>query len=144
MPVEKISTMLRFSAVSVLVLTIPSFCFALEEIEFVSRERAKELGLVIQWNSAGPDAVRVVLDFETKGELKNYTRVELSMHEGDKLLMSSTLKEEEAKPGHIVVSFAAERKKLPQIELKIVVGQLDGRVGHVIPVKDFVDLEKAR
>jgi len=144
MPVKKISTMLTFLVAPVLALTIPTFCFALEEIEFVTKERAKELGLVIEWNAAGPDAVRVVLDFETKGELKNYTRVELSMHEGEKLLMSSTLKEEDAKPGHVVVSFAADRKKLNQIELKVVVGQLDGRVGHIIPVKDFVDLEKAR
>src|SRR5262249_4621037 len=121
MPVKKIGTMLTFLVVPVLALTIPRFCFALEEIEFVTKDRAKELGLVIQWNPAGPDAVRVVLDFKPKGELKNYTRVELAMHEGERLLMASTLKEEEAKPGHVVVSFAADRKKLPQIELKVVV-----------------------
>jgi hypothetical protein len=142
MPVK---TILNFSAVSFLALALPSFCCALEDIDVLTKERAKELGLVIQSNPAGPDAVRVVLEFGPKGELKNYKRVELAMYEGGRLLMSSTLREEEAKPGHVVVSFAADRKKLDQIELKIVVQYGPrSRTGYVLKLTEFVNLEKAR
>jgi len=142
MPVK---TMLKFSAVALLLLAIPRCSFALEDLDVVTKERAKELGLVIQWNPAGSDVVRVVLEFEPKGELKNYKRVELAMYEGDRLLMSSSLREEEAKPGYVVVSFAADRKKLDQIEMKIVVQYGPrSRTGHVLPLKEFVNLEKAR
>jgi hypothetical protein len=145
MPAKTLSAMVKFAVVPILVLAIPSFCCAFEGIDLVTKERAKELGLVIRWNPAGPDAVRVVLEFENKGELKNYTRVELGMLEGDKLLMSSTLREEEAKPGQVVVSFAADRKKLEQIELKVVVQYGPrSRTGYVIRVKEFVDLENTR
>jgi hypothetical protein len=143
MPAKTLGAMVKFSVVPVLLFAIPNLCCAFESIDIVTKERAKELGLVIKWNPAGPDAVRVVLEFENKGEWKGYSRVELSMYQGDRLLMSSTLREEEAKPGHVVVSFAADRKKLNQIQLKVVTE--DGeRVGYVISVKDFVDLEKTR
>ncbi|HEV3145559.1 MAG TPA: hypothetical protein VGZ47_16820 [Gemmataceae bacterium] len=141
---KMIGMMFKFSVVLVLLLAMPSLGCAFESIDIVTKERAKELGVEIRWNPAGPDAVRVVLEFETKGELKSYTRVELAMHEGDKLLMSSTLREEEAKPGHVVVSFAADRKKLPQIQLRVVTQNGGERTGYEISVKDFVDLEKLR
>ena len=136
---------LKFSVLTFLLVAIPSLCCALEDIELVTQERAKELGLEIKANAAGPDAVRVVLEFETKGELKDYSRVALEMHDGEKLLLSSTLREEKGQPERVVVSFAADRTKLEKITLKVVVQySARGRTGHVLRVKEFVDLEKVR
>ena len=59
--------------------------------------------------------------------------------------MSSTLREEKSRPGHVVVSFAADRTKLDKITLRVVTQDSDGeRIGYVIGVKEFVDLEKLR
>lgn len=119
--------------------------YALESIELVTKERAKALGMEIRSNAAGPDTVRVVLEFDPKGELKNYQRVALELHDGGKLLATSTLKEEEAKAGRIVVSFAADRAKLDLFTLKVVTqAGPRTRTGHVIKVKDFVELENLR
>src|SRR5689334_14886851 len=83
-------------------LALPSLCFAFESIEFVTKERAKELGLVIKTNGAGPDAVYIELSFEKQGEMKSYSRVALEMHAEGKLLMTSTLREEQSEPGKVV------------------------------------------
>ena len=131
-------------ALAVLLAAAPSLCSAFESIEFVTQARAKELGMEIKVNAAGPDAVLIVLDFETKGELKSYDRAALDMHDEGRLLLSSTLKEEKSPPGHIVVSFAADRKKLDTIELKVVTFSGGERTGHVLRIKEFVDLEKVR
>ena len=136
-------TILHLSTLAVLLVVAPTWCYAVESIEIVTKERAKALGLEIRSNAAGPDAVRVVLDFEIKGELKDYHRVALELHDGEKLLATSTLKEEKSKPGRVVVSFAADRAKLDQFTLKVVTqrGPRD-RTGHVIQVKNFVELDK--
>ena len=131
------------SVLAVLIVIAPSWSFALESIEIVSKERAKELGLEIRSNAAGPDAVRIELEFETRGELKNYHRVALELHDGGKLLATSTLKEEDSKPGRVVVSFAADRTKLDQFTLKVVTQSTSRhRIGYVIQIKDFVTLDK--
>ncbi|HET6246706.1 MAG TPA: hypothetical protein VFE47_03325 [Tepidisphaeraceae bacterium] len=90
------------------------------DIEQVTKDRAKALGMEIRATAAGPNLVRVELAFEPRGELKHFTRVDLEMRDGEKLLISSTLKEEQTKPGKIIVSFAADRGKLDQMTLRVV------------------------
>ncbi len=144
MPNKTMRTIISIAVLAFLLVTT-SRCYAYEPIEFVTRERAKALGMEIRSNAAGPDAVRVDLEFETKGELKSYSRVELEIHDGGKLLMSSTLREEKSRPKRVVVSFAADRTKLDKITLRVVTQDSAGeRTGYVIPVKEFVDLEKLR
>jgi hypothetical protein len=137
-------TIFNTSVLAVLLTVAPNRSYALELIETVTKEQAKLLGLQIRSNAAGTDAVLIVLEFETKGELKNYHRVALELHDRGKLLATSTLKEEESKPGRVVVSFAADRAKLDQFTLKVVTQSGLERVGHVIRVKDFVKLDKLR
>ena len=133
-----------FSVLTCLLVLAPSVCFAMMSIEIVSKDRAKELGLEVRANAAGPDAVRVELEFEAKA-LPGYSRVDLEIRDGGKLLSSSTLREDTAKQGRVVVSFAADRTKLSQITLRIVTGVgTRSMVGHDIPVKEFVDLDKLR
>ena len=135
----------QLSTLAVLLVLAPNWSYALESIEIVTKERAKALGLEIRSNAAGPNAVRIELEFAIQGELKDYHRVALELHDGEKLLATSTLKEEESKPGRVVVSFAADRAKLDQFTLKVVTQSGPGdRIGHVIQVKDFVELDKLR
>ena len=145
MPHQLTTAILRFSVLTVLLAPAPSLCWALEDIEIVTQERAKELGLEIKSNAAGPDAVQVVLEFETKGELKNYSRVALEIHVGEKFVASSTLREEKGEPGRVVVSFAADRARLDQFTMKVVTQESPRtRTGHVLRMKEFVDLTKIR
>ena len=118
--------------------------------EDVSKERAKELGMEIRSKAAGPDAVLVELEFETKGELRNFSperfsRVELRIVEGERSLLTAALQEKRPSPGHVVVSFAADRAQLDKITLTVVVGsgQLSGG-GYELRLKDLVELEKLR
>jgi len=54
-----------------LVVVLPGRCFGMMEIEEVTPERAKALGMVGTAGAAGPEVVRVTLSFEVKGELAN-------------------------------------------------------------------------
>ncbi len=141
-------TILNILILTSLLLAASSRCFAYMGIEEVSKERAKELGLVIRSNAAGPDPVRVELEFDTKGLFKNFSRVDLEITQGGKLLMSSSLKEDRSKPGRVVVGFAADRANLDKITLRVVTerpGQVvPERTGYDLRVKDFVDLKNLR
>jgi len=135
-------TTLGISVLTLLLVTTPSVCFALMSIEHVSKERAKELGMEIRTKQAGPDGARVELEFEAKGELKNYIRVDLEIREGEKSPLSATLREEPSRPGRVIVGFAADRATLDKITLRVVTGAPMNMRGYELRVKDFVDLEK--
>jgi predicted nicotinamide N-methyase len=137
-------TLLNISVLTFLLFAASSQCFAYMSIGDVSKERAKELGMEIRSNAAGPNAVRVELEFETKGELKSFVRVDLIIREGEKSLLFATLREEQSKPGRVVVSFAADRAILDKITLRVVAGAPMNLAGYDIRVKDFVELEKVR
>jgi hypothetical protein len=130
-------TTLGISVLTLLLVTTPSVCFALMSIEHVSKERAKELGMEIRTKQAGPDGARIELEFETKGELKSFVRVDLEIREGEKSWLSATLREEQSKSGRVVVSFAADRVNLDKITLRVVVGAPMNLTGYDIRVKDF-------
>ena len=74
---------------------------------------------------------------------KIFSRVNLEISDGKKLLLSSSLlPEKESKPGRILVNFIADRAQLDRISLMVIVGEIDGRTGYLIKVKDFIDLTK--
>jgi len=132
-------------AAAIFLAATASLSLALEGIEIVTPARAKELGLEIRANAAGPDAVRVELEFEVKGELQNYSRVALEIHDAEKLVSTSTLREDPSRPGRILVNFAADRAALNKFTLKVVTQESPrSRVGHVLRVHEFVDLAKLR
>jgi hypothetical protein len=136
-------TPLRFSVFAVLLALASTPCLALMEIADVNKDRARELEMEIRAQPSGPDAVRVELEFPTKGEMKLFSRVNLEISDGKKLLLSSSLlPEKESKPGRILVNFIADRAQLDRISLMVIVGEIDGRTGYLIKVKDFVDLTK--
>ncbi len=138
-------TLLNISVLILLLVTAPSLCFAMADIEVVSKARAKELGMEVQSKAAGPDAVRIELEFKIEGALKSFSRVDLEISEGGKLLVSSSLREERSSPGRVVVSFAADRANLDKITLRVMVQPAPrDMTGYVLRVRDFVELEKLR
>ncbi len=136
-------TILNISVLAFLLVVASSPCFAEMSIENVSKERAKELGMEIRAKAAGPNDVRVELEFETKGELKSFDRVDLEIRDGEKRV-SAALREDRSKPGRVIVSFAADRANLDKITLRVVAGAPMNMTGHDLRVKDLVDLEKVR
>ncbi len=111
----------------------------MEEVEVVTKERAKALGLSIISQPYGPDAVRVNLEFEKQGELKEYRSAQLRQFDGDKLLLSATLKEGESRPGRVIVGLVAARSNLATLSLDVIAMNARGsRVRYVLPIKDFV------
>jgi hypothetical protein len=144
--VREIHRRIVLSTIAILLfVAAPSLCFAMMPIEVVSQKRAKELGMEIRSNVAGPDAVRVELEFKPEGELKSYSRVDLEMRQGSKLLMTSILREERSKPRRVVVGFAADRGNLDKTTLRVVTQSAPrDMTGYELRVKDFVDLEKVR
>ena len=136
-------TLLHLSVLTLLLALSSTPCLALIEIADVNKDRARELDMEIRAQPSGPDAVRIELEFPTKGDLKLFSRVNLEISDGKKLLLSSSLlPEKDSKPGRILVNFTADRAQLNKINLMVMVGELDGRTGYLIKVKDFVDLTK--
>jgi hypothetical protein len=129
---------LLISLVTLLLAVCAGPCFGMMSIENVTKERAKALGMEIRTAQAGPDAVRIELEFPTTGELKSFTLAEMEYREGTKWI-STSLKEEKATEGHIVVSFVADRASLDKITLRVVTRSGERTMtGHDLRVKDFV------
>jgi hypothetical protein len=132
------------SAVAVVFVVAPSPCFALWGIAPVSKERAKELGMEVRSVPAGPNHVRVELEFKIEGELKDFSRVDLRVGQGDNPPVTAPLREDRSKPGRVVVSFTADRAQLDKLSLWVMVpGSLGGTI-YDLRVKDFVELKKDR
>jgi hypothetical protein len=132
------------SAVAVFFFVATSPCFALTWGETISKERAKEIGVEVRSELDGPNQVRVELEFKTDGELKNFSRVELQIGEGDNSLVTATLQPDRSKPGRVVVSFTANRAQLDKARLRVWVPGPLGRAIYELRVKDFVDPKKDR
>src|SRR5438034_3383268 len=133
-------TILNISAVAVFLSLAPSPCFALWEIARVSKERAKEMGMEVRSEAAGPNHVGVELEFKIEGELKNFSRVDLRIGEGDNPPVTAPLREDRSKPGRVVVSFTADRTQLDKLTLWVMVPASLGGTVYDLRVKDFVDL----
>jgi len=139
-------TIFNISVLAVLLLVTPSPCFALRMITHVSKDRAKEMGIEVRSNANGPNEVWVNLEFKPEGELKHFSRVELEIREGQKLLLGyAPLQEKRSSSGGVIVGFLANRAYLEKVTLSVVVG-LDPitEAGYELRVKDFVELEKVR
>jgi hypothetical protein len=95
----------------------------------------------VRSTAAGPNQVRVELEFKPEGPFKNFSRVDLRFGEGDNPPLTAPLQEDRSKPGRIVVSFSADRAQLAKINLWLMVPDLDGGTIYHLRVKDFVELK---
>src|SRR4051812_2773640 len=96
-------------ALVVLLVMTPGTCFAMDSITPISKERAKEMGIEVRTKVAGPEAVWVGVEFETKGKLKGVTHVDLHVWDGKRLLLATVLRDRRPAPGRVAVSFTADR-----------------------------------
>lgn len=144
-------TIFRVSILAVLLAVLPSPCFALWSVGPITKEQAKQLGMEVRSNAAGTNGVAVELEIKTEGKFETFanldradrSRVELQINKGDVNLVSATLKEERSKPGHVVVRFTADRAQLEMITLRVWVDTGHGGVINELPMRDFIDGEKA-
>lgn len=134
----------RLFVLALLIVAAPSLSFGMMSIENVSKERARELGIHIRAEAAGPRDVWIVCELEPKGVLKEFSRVDLEITDGGKLLVSAPLRVDRSKPGRISVSFVADRAHLDQMMLRIVAGQPMNMHGHDLRMKGFVELPKLK
>ena len=85
-------------AASAVLLISTSPCFALGSVLQVSREEAKKMGMEVRSETAGPNQVRVALEFKVEGGLKNFKCVDLWFGEGDNPLLAAPLQPDRSKP----------------------------------------------
>ncbi len=131
------------SVLALLLAAAPGRSLAMDSIASTSGEQAEALGMVVRSKAAGPDAVWVELEFETKGKLMDISHVRLDMRDAKKLLVSSTLQSRSG-PGRIVVNFTVDRSNLDKFTLTALTPSVLGSTGYELRVKDFVDLQKVR
>ncbi len=129
-------------AVLAVLLVAPGECFALWDIEHVTKDRAREMGMEVRSVAAGPNHVGVELEFKIERELKDTSRVDLRIGEGDNPPVIAPLREDRSKPGRVVVSLTADRTQLDKLTLRVMVPARQGGTGYDLRVKDFVEREK--
>ena len=131
------------AALALILLAVSLRALAMMSIEVVTKDRTKALGLDIRAVAAGPDAVRVVLEFDVKGELKDFARVDLHIHQDGKLLVSTALREERPREGRVSVALAADRASLDRFTVRVVTRSGPRTMsGYDLKLKDFVDLSR--
>ena len=138
-------TVCNISAVAVLLVALPGVCFALWDVDVVTKERAKELGMEVRLTAVGPKHMKVAVEFGAEGTLKNFTEVEMIFRQEDKPALHAALREDRSKPGRVAVSFTADAAQLDKFTLYLRVSFRDGGAGgtiHEIRVKDFVEVKK--
>jgi len=133
-------------AVLAFLLAAPAPCFALWEIDTVTKERAKEIGIEVRSTKVPTNHVRVELEFKVAGVLKEFdgpakvgSRVELRVGKGDNPPVTAALREDRSKPGRVLVSFVADRAELDKLTLWIMIPEPLGGTIYDVQVKDFVD-----
>jgi hypothetical protein len=136
-------TIFKGSVAAAVVLLVTSPCFALWEIAPVSKQEAKELGLEVRSIAAGPNDVRIELEFKVAGKLADFNRVELRFGERERSV-SAALKEDRSKPGRVSVSLVADRAQLDKITLWIMIPGVLGGTIYEVRAKEFIDLPKLR
>jgi hypothetical protein len=123
------------------IFTAFSRCFALQENEEISKERAKALGVSLRSNPNGEAGVKVWIEFKATGELKNFSHVDLQIGDGEKRMVTAPLMASHQDAEGVSVQFSADPAWLPSSVLTIVVsGGPRSRVGYQFKVKDFIEL----
>ena len=130
-----------------ILLVAPRPCLALTWGGHVSKEQAKELGMEVRSEPAGPNQVSVELEIKTNGALKRFTEgsgVQLRLGDGDNPSLTARLQEDRSKPGRVVVSFTADRTQLDKLALRVYVPGELGRAIYELRVKDFIEPKNGR
>jgi len=148
---RRMKTIIKFAALALVLSFTTGHCFGMWDVEEVTRERAKELGIEVRSQPAGPGNVLVELELPTQGAFKKFSedrsssdpsRVDLRIGTKDKLLLTTALREDRSKQGRIIVSFTADASQLDQISLWVLVAEGSGGQAYGLRVKDLVGSKK--
>ncbi len=133
----------NISVLGVLLVVAASPCFAARSIGFVSKERAKEMGMEMRFTANGTNEVWVELEFKTEGYLKDFSPERHSVVELQTPQVTAALQLKQPSPGHFAVSFRADRANLDKISLWVRLSAPED-ADYIVRVKDFVEPEKVR
>ena len=112
---------------------------ALTEVEHVSRERAKALGVSFRTNVYGEAGTKVWMEFKPEGELKDIASAELQIFEGGKQIVRAPLSMTRSASNQVTVSFLADAAYLPESMLFMVSDNRGlGRTAYQFKVWDFI------
>ena len=89
-------------------LVASSSCFASLVIETVSKEQAKDLGVMISAKMVGTNQVGVWLEFAPKGRLQTFSSVALTITSDERRVVSATLSPLKQTPDSVVVCFSTD------------------------------------
>lgn len=129
-----------------LVLLFPPPVHALISIGPLSKEEAKEKGIVMKSRPDGYAGIKVWLEFTGDGFLKDFTYVDLQVHDDDGgHQFSARLQPHPVVHGQpddvVAVSFSAQPDKLKSCSFLVVAyGSKLGDVGYELSVAKFLDL----
>jgi hypothetical protein len=143
-------TLLIIAVWAVLLIAVPGPCFAGWQTVSVSKEGAKEMGIEVRTEGAGPDVgggpnhVRMEVDFRLGGKLKDVSGVTLRIGDGDTAAVTVLMREDRSKPDRIMVDFTANPDQLGKLTLWVWVPELDGGPIYEFRVKDLAELKKDR
>ncbi len=113
----------------------------------LSKEKAKEMGIVMKARKNGDAGIKVWLEFKQEGVLEAFTYGELRMNDEDgKHLLSAMLREN---PVHhqqskeiTSIAFSLDPAELEKCSFWVVCYQsIQGDVGFILKVSDFLDLK---
>jgi hypothetical protein len=129
---------LTFLTLLLLLCGLPGRCLALDLIEDVSKERAKELGITVRLQPR-PEDVWVQVEFKPTGPKKEFKRTDLDVTQGGKRLVAATLMPWKPTPDSMRFDFYIDPAALPNSTVTIVVWE-DGitGIGHRLKMKDFM------
>jgi len=99
---------IRIVSVLAFLFLASSTCFALIEVETVSKEQAKDLGVTISAKMVGTNQVGVWLEFAPKGKLQTFSSMTLEITSGERRLVSATLSPLKQTPDSVVVYFSTD------------------------------------
>jgi len=136
-------TLPHLAALLVLLAATCGPCLAMIEIENVTKDRAKELGIELRGKANGPKEAWIELELRPEVKLKAFHHVSLEIRgdEGKEFLLGWTpLESKPTATGSVIVRVMANRAFLEKVTLRVVCGAL-GEEGHDLRVKDFVDLK---
>ena len=136
-------TLPHLAALVLVLVATSGRCLAMIEIENVTKDRAKELGIELRGKANGPKEAWIELELRPEGKLKAFHHVSLEIRgddEGKEFLLGWTpLESKRTSTGIVVVRVMANRAFLEKVTLRVVCGAM-GEEGHDLRVKDFVDL----
>ena len=120
---------------------LPARCLALAEIADVSKERAKELGITVRLLPRADD-VRVQVEFQTTGAMKEFRWADLVLTQGGKPLVTAALlprkPTRDSPPERKQLEFYIDPAALPNATVTIFVYSVPlSGIGYRLQMKDF-------